>query len=216
MAINKLSKFSLLRPVFFLLVKLLVLLLLGMHVRRKYLLPKTGPAILVANHNSHLDTLVLISLYPLRHLSQLRPVAAADYFMKPGLLAWFSQRIIGIIPISRESRQAVLEPCHAALARNEIIILFPEGTRGEPEAMVQFKRGVAHLAQSHADVPIVPVFMHGLGKALPKGDWVLVPFACDIFIGEPFYANHNIAECMQILAERFNTLATEGSFTHWK
>jgi 1-acyl-sn-glycerol-3-phosphate acyltransferase len=56
----------------------LVLVVLGLNVRNPKGLPKSGPAIVVANHNSHLDTFVLISMFRLSQLNRLRPVAAAD------------------------------------------------------------------------------------------------------------------------------------------
>ena len=165
-------RLSPLRPLFFLVVKILVFVLLGMHVRRRQWLPQKGPAIIAANHNSHLDTMVLMSLFRIWDLRRIRPVAAADYFLRGGLMSWFALRIIGIIPIERAgsgtARANVLEPCHTALARGDILILFPEGTRGEAEQLAQFKKGIAHLAQQHPSTPVIPVFMHGLGKALPS------------------------------------------------
>lgn len=207
-----------LRRVFFSFIRLLLILLLGMTVRRRQLLPEKGPAIVVANHNSHLDTLMLISLFHLKRLPHIRPIAAADYFMKNKALAWFATRIIGIIPLERGAASRSydpLQPCCDALDRGDVIILFPEGSRGEPEKLSQFKKGIAHLAERYPDVPITPVFIHGLGKALPKDDFVLVPFFCDIFVGEPLLFKTGKLEFMETLGTSFRALADEGHFKPW-
>jgi 1-acyl-sn-glycerol-3-phosphate acyltransferase len=79
-----------LRYLFFLLVvHPLVLIVLGLNVRRRHLLPTAGPAIVVANHNSHLDAVVLITLFGMHRLKSVHPVAAADYFLKTRWFAWF-------------------------------------------------------------------------------------------------------------------------------
>jgi len=86
---------------FALVVNPLVFVILGLNVVGRKNLPARGPAVIAANHNSHLDTLVLMSLYPLRQLHRVRPVGAADYFLRNKVTAWLSLNAIGIIPLDR-------------------------------------------------------------------------------------------------------------------
>jgi 1-acyl-sn-glycerol-3-phosphate acyltransferase len=211
-----------LRALFFLLlVRPLVKIILGLNIRHQERLPVKGPAIIAANHNSHLDTLVLFSLFPLSMLPRIRAVAAMDYWMRSGFLAWFSLNIIGIVPIRRKRDAASpsedpLQPCHEALARGDILLFFPEGTRGEPEKMASLKMGISKLCEKHPDLPVVPVFLHGLGKALPKGDPLLVPFFCDVFVGETQRWTGDAEGFRSQLETKMHDLAAEGNFAALK
>jgi 1-acyl-sn-glycerol-3-phosphate acyltransferase len=208
-----------LRLIFFIFVRIFVLLFLGVNKKRVNKLPSQGPAIVVANHNSHLDTLVLISLFPLSNLEHIRPVAAADYFLTHKILAWFSQNIIGIIPIIRNQGQKNIDPlapCYDALDQNKILILFPEGTRGQPEKLSDFKKGISWLMEKRPEIPVTPIFIHGLGKALPKDKYLPVPFFCDVYVGETLYFLSTKEDFMQRLNATFNALAKEGSFPDWE
>ena len=215
-----------LKPLFIaLLVRPVLLVVLGINMRRRHLMPSRGPAIIVANHNSHLDTLTLMSLMPLSRIVKVRPVAAADYFMGSRWLRFLALDLIGILPISRGGKVAnPVALCRDALDRGEVLILFPEGSRGEPEKLEAFKQGIALIAQARPEIPITPIFLHGLGKALPKGSWVLVPFFCDAFVGRSFTygaikagADGNArAAFMAKVEASITALASEGDLPPWE
>ena len=161
----------LLRFLFFaVVVRGVILVVMGLTVRNRRRMPEDGPAVLAGNHNSNLDALAIMSLMPLRLLPKLRPVAAMDYFYTSSFRGWFANNIIGIIPVKRGSGKEGGNP----LNRGEILVIFPEGTRGEREALQAFKKGIGHLARARPKVPVVPVFMHGLGKTLPRGSMLFV------------------------------------------
>ncbi len=208
-----------LRYIFFaIIVKPLMYIIIGLNIRNSHLRLNSGPAIIVANHNSHLDTLALMSIFPLTTIKNIHPVAASDYFLSNKLLAWFSQSIIGIIPLNRNltTFNDPFADIVEALRQNKIIILFPEGSRGIPEKLDKFKTGIAHLAKRCPEVPIVPVFLHGFGKALPKGEALLVPFFCDIFLGEKIFWTGNKSSFMDKLEGSMLNLARAGNFTAWE
>jgi len=163
----------------------MLLIATGLHVTGRGRLPMAGPAVIAANHNSHLDVIALMSLFPLRLLHRVRPVAAADHFLKPGFVGWMGRTLLNLIPIDRSGKgaEAVVAPVRTALDRGDIVIIFPEGTRGEPEVLTRFRRGASVLAGEYPDVPFVPVYLHGLGKSLPRGEWRFVPFASEAHIG---------------------------------
>lgn len=210
----------LLRHLFFLLVvRPLVLVALGINARHRERLPTKGPAIVVANHNSHLDTMVLFTLFPQRLLPRIRPVAAADYFLRNKVLAWFSLNIIGILPLSRKVTPGegdLFAGISEALNRGDILLLYPEGSRGEPERQQAFKKGIARIVERHPEVAVTPVFLHGLGKALPKGEALLVPFFCDVFVGDPLTWSGDRRSFMDALNARMEELAGEGNFSSWE
>lgn len=202
---------------FALFVRPIVYILIGLNVTNWQKLPKNGPAVIVANHNSHLDTLVLMSLFPLSMLHKVRPVAAADYFLSNPLIGWFATNIIGILPIHRKGEaDNPLEGCFQALDKGDILILFPEGSRGEPEqGLATFKKGVQILAENRPNLRVYPVILHGLGKIFPKGAWLPLPFCCDVVIGDFLKFQITGERFLEDLVDHFNTVFRERSFPEW-
>jgi 1-acyl-sn-glycerol-3-phosphate acyltransferase len=197
-----------------------VLLWLGIHVRHRERLPLKGPAIVAANHNSHLDILTLLSLFPLSSILCVQPAAAADYFFKNAWLKWFSLNVIGIIPVIRGGAGGAgqgadpLEACYRALEAGKVLVIFPEGTRGEPELMAELKSGIWYLANRFPQAPVIPVFMHGLGKSMPKGALIPLPLFISVAIGKPLYGSDEKTVFMASLKERLNLLKLKTLPTH--
>ena len=136
--------------------------------------------IIVANHNSHLDTMTLMASLPGRIIHKVKPVAAADYFGRTKLQSALSKYFINALLIQRKRDKSnpATDPVQMMLTCLEegySLILFPEGTRGEPEKLQPLKPGVALLLLKRPDIPYVPAFMKGLGRVMPKGDNLIVP-----------------------------------------
>jgi 1-acyl-sn-glycerol-3-phosphate acyltransferase len=172
-------------------------LFIGLRVRGREHLPHAAPFIMVANHTSHLDTVSLLGLFPLLQLSQLRPVAAADYFERNAFVSVFSKTVFNILPITRKKITTDTNPLprmEAALHTGQSLILFPEGTRGSGGDLARFHSGAAHLIEKCPDVPVVPVYLVNMGRSLPKGEWIPVPFFCEVRIGPPQIFQGNCRE----------------------
>jgi 1-acyl-sn-glycerol-3-phosphate acyltransferase len=139
-------------------------------------------AIVVANHNTHLDVFVLFLLFPLARVGRVRAVAARDYFRK-GVKGAMARYLFNAILIDRQGGAktgSVLEPVLEALRRGDSLIVFPEGTRGEPGVLGRFKSGIGVIAEAFPEVPIHPVCLGGIERTLPRNSRIPVPFSIEI------------------------------------
>ena len=180
---------SLVQMIFFaLVVRPFLALFIGLRVGGREYLPESGSFILVANHSSHLDTVSLLSLFPLNRLRRIRPVAAADYFERNKVISVLAKTLFNILPIARKHITPENNPIRqmrAALEAGDSLIMFPEGTRGSGEELGEFRSGVAHLLEKMPDVCVVPAYLINMGRSLPKGEFIPVPFFCEIRLGMP-------------------------------
>lgn len=146
--------------------------------------------IIVANHNSHLDTMSLMASVPRKLIHKLKPVAAQDHFGKTKLQEKLSNFFINslLIPRKRDKQNPENDPIYRMI--NELdngfsLILFPEGTRGEPEKEQSLKPGIGLVLSQRPDIKYVPAYMTGMGKAMPKGDNLIIPFNSTLTYGQP-------------------------------
>ncbi len=132
-----------------------------------------GPAIFVANHQSHMDTLVLYQAMPERIKRNLYFGAAADRWFVKGkkklvLQPWYQSMVLGNFPIVRGGGAKALDYASWLLREGVSVCIFPEGTRTTKDELGRFKPGVAILALE-VGVPVVPVYLSGLREMRPKG-----------------------------------------------
>jgi 1-acyl-sn-glycerol-3-phosphate acyltransferase len=199
----------------------IALFMTGADVANRERLPLKGPAIVAANHSSHVDTLLLLAIFPSKALRRVRPAAAADYFLRDPVIGWFSRRVIGIVPVARAKAGTgadVLAPAREALAAGDIVVVFPEGTRGEGESdeMGQLKGGVARLAEAFPDAPVIPVWIQGAGRVLPKGELVPVPMNCAVLVGEALRWEGSRPAFMEALKQALLALKAEAPPLRWR
>ena len=124
--------------------------------------------VMVANHQSLLDILVLFRLF-----AHFKWVSKIENFRVP-CIGWNMSlnRYIRLRRGDRESVAQMLRACEQALAAGNSIMMFPEGTRSPDGRLKDFKPGAFVLAQ-RSRVPILPIVVEGTARALPKRGFVL-------------------------------------------
>ncbi|MGE5235371.1 MAG: lysophospholipid acyltransferase family protein [Acidobacteriota bacterium] len=208
---------ALVQAAFFLLVvRPFMAMFIGLRVRGRQHLPPGDPFLLIANHSSHLDTLALLSLFPLRRLACIRPVAAADYFERTRTRAFVSRLLFNILPIDRQPlgrRADPLSRMGEALTAGDSLLLFPEGTRGRGDLVAPFHHGVAALLERLPDLVVHPAYLRNLGRSLPKGELLPVPFFCEVVLGPPVRPEGDRSAVAAALRDAVVALAVEPSGT---
>lgn len=124
--------------------------------------------VMVANHLSLLDILVLFRLF--RHFTW---VSKAENFRVP-VIGW-NMRLNAYIPLrrgDRDSAAAMMATAEADLRDGTSVMVFPEGTRSRDGRLRPFKPGAFELAV-RTGLPVLPIVVAGTGTALPARGWVL-------------------------------------------
>ena len=177
-------------------IRIFLKLIVGVKFEKAGFLLQEKQFIIVANHNSHVDTMALMASLPSSIIHKVKPVAAADYFGKTKLKALLSNYFINTLLISRQGGNAI-HTMKKALEEGYSLILFPEGSRGEPDNEQQMKPGVALLLSLCPGVKYVPAYLYGMGKIMPKGDGLIVPFDSILVYGQPTLPNsENVKEIL--------------------
>ena len=149
--------------------------------------------IFCSNHNAHLDVIAL-SLSAKKNFNNIGMLAAKDYWFDSLLRRNIMKPVMNLIPLGRKSdsgkditfEETLLLSNGFMEIDKRCIIIFPEGTRGEPDVIERFRKGPARLAIG-VDKPILPALITGSGKSWPKGKIFFRPGKIHVYILEPLY-----------------------------
>jgi len=162
--------------------------------------------ILCSNHNSHMDV-ALLAVATKKNFNDFGMLAARDYWFESWIKRVSVNTVMNLIPVDRASNkdkelsikdsEALCDAFMKYEQRN--LILFPEGTRGNPGELLPFKKGAARFALN-LNKPILPAVIYGSHKIWPRGKVFFgLPTRIKVFILEPVYpasflSGHNPTE----------------------
>ena len=149
--------------------------------------PKAEQRIYFANHQSHLDWVLIWAALPRELRARTRPIAARDYWTSSPFKQWLTSAVFNAVYVSRTrvDEQDPLEPLVAALNAGDSLVIFPEGTRSNKEEPQPFKSGLFHLAEQFPGVQLIPAWIDNVQRVMPKGEVVPVPILCTVTFGAP-------------------------------
>jgi len=150
-------------------------------------IPRNQPFIFASNHNSHMDIAVLVYATRLGY-EHFGFLAAKDYWFDNNFRRNFFQNFINLIPIERTNNPESLDLedtftlAKAFVSRNNNIVIFPEGERGQAGEMKRFRKGAMRFAVG-LNIPIVPAVISGTEDAWPRKTRFMqsVPITVEVF-----------------------------------
>lgn len=161
------------------------------HLENKFGERFDKPAVIIANHQSHLDLLCVMMLHP------KVVIMTTDWVWRNpiyGVIIRFAE----FYPVS-DGYDKNVERLQSLVKRGYSIVVFPEGTRSVTGEILRFHKGAFQLAQA-LNIDILPVFIHGVHDVMPKNDFVLREGQIYVEIGQRMAAEE--AKSMETKALR--------------
>ena len=177
-----------------------------------------GPVVFAANHHSHADTTLLLATTPGHLREKLVIAAGADYFFPNRLSAAASALFIGAIPIERNRLSKLsIQNSMNAIENGHNLLIFPEGGRSPDGWGREHRPGAAFVAK-RTGAPVVPVYIDGTGRILPKGKNWPTRSPCAVVFGSPLTIgdDEDVREFAARIQARIGELADEFSKGWWE
>ncbi len=143
-----------------------------------------------ANHTSNGDMPMIWSVLPPALRRTVRPVAAADYWLKNPIRAFVGPEVFNCVLVDRrpEVKDKPMDKIIAALDEGSSLIIFPEGNRNMgDEPLLPFKAGLYNMGLARPDVDLVPTWIANLNSIMPKGEVIPLPLICTVTFGAPIH-----------------------------
>jgi 1-acyl-sn-glycerol-3-phosphate acyltransferase len=156
------------------------------------------PVIFASNHQSHVDTHVILATLPKRFKQQTAVAAAFDHFadadgtsLKKRLIQFLVAALWHAFGIERvRSPISSIRTMQNLLLRGWSVVIYPEGTRSRTGKIAPFKPGLAIVAKKSGR-PVIPVCVQGGMKVLPEAAYIPRSGVIHITYGEPLHFNQD-------------------------
>ena len=160
-------------------------------------IPSTGGFILASNHKSYLDPPALAVASP----------RALSFLAREGLFknAVFDRFISALHAFPLDNQNGDIKALRWAIERlkaGEPVIIFPEGRRVKEDFLYPASKGVGFLA-ARANVPVVPAFIEGSGRAMPVGSGLIYPRKIRVYFGRALFAQELSVEEAEDYYQKF-------------
>ena len=171
-----------------------------------------NPLLIIANHTSHFDTVIALSVLPQHIYDRTAVVAAADRMYRDRIKgAWHSLRY-NAFPITRGGGREALAYSQWLLHHGWSLLIFPEGKRSRTGELLPFHGGPSLLALGQR-VPVLPMYIDGASHILPPGEKHSRPAPVSLRIGSllRFPEGTTIPESKTMMEEAVRSLGPEAA-----
>jgi 1-acyl-sn-glycerol-3-phosphate acyltransferase len=174
------------------------------------------PVVLVANHVSHLDGLLVLHALPRAWRKKTVVAAASDYFFDTWWRSTLSALALNAVPLERHAGSGSQSVLTRLLASGWNVLAFPEGTRSRDGTLGRFHHGPARLALD-ARRPLLPVAIRGTFAAMPVGQRWPRPGQVRVRFGPPLSPRpeEHLRDATRRLRKALERLLVEDATTWW-